>query len=82
MLTNSHSDTVLRLLKLVKTANMKGNTLMKNLNDNRVLGRRGARMITEDETSAVNGGIMTETKCSFGPTGVDGDLHTGDCVAN
>lgn len=55
---------------------------MKNSNDNRVLGRRGARMITEDEASEVNGGIITATKCSFGPTGVDGDLHTGDCVAN
>lgn len=51
--------------------------------ENRVLGRRGARLITEGETSAVNGGIIhTETKCSIGPLGPDGDLHTGDCVAN
>jgi hypothetical protein len=55
---------------------------MKKSKDNRVLGRRGSRLITEDEVSVVNGGILTETKCSFVPTGVDGDLHTGDCVAN
>ena len=55
---------------------------MKNSQDNRVLGRRGARLVTEVETGIVNGGIRTETKCSFGPTGVDGDLHTGDCFAN
>jgi hypothetical protein len=55
---------------------------MNSHKENRVLGRKGARLVTEDEVSAVAGGIMTETKCSIGPAGPDGDLHTGDCVAN
>jgi hypothetical protein len=53
---------------------------MTNKNS-RVLGRRGARVVTELETDVVNGGIMTETACSIGPTGLDGDLFTGDCIA-
>ena len=49
----------------------------------RVLSRRGARIVTEDETAQVNGGIQTETLCSFDPDfGADGDLFTGDCIAN
>lgn len=55
---------------------------MKNQKDNRVLGRRGARMITENETSIVNGGVATESPCSIGRNGADGDLFTGDCIAN
>ena len=55
---------------------------MNSQRENRVLGRRGARLMNEDEIAAVTGGIMTETKCSIGPKGPDGDLHTGDCVAN
>ena len=52
--------------------------------ENRVLGRRGARPVTEVETTAVNGGIATETLCSIGRNGnhLDGDLFTGDCIAN
>lgn len=51
--------------------------------ENRVLGRRGARVVTEIETTAVSGGIATETLCSVGRNGgLDGDLFTGDCLAN
>lgn len=51
--------------------------------ENRVLGRRGARLVTEVETTAVGGGIETETLCSIGRFGnFDGDLFTGDCIAN
>jgi hypothetical protein len=49
--------------------------------NSRVLGRRGARIVTENESNVVNGGIMTETACSIGPNGLDGDLFTGDCIA-
>ena len=53
--------------------------------NSRVLGRKGARIVTETETKLVNGGIFTETICTFDPcggTGVDGDLFTGDCIAS
>lgn len=43
--------------------------------DNRVLGRRGARHLSEEEATAVNGGFGTLTVCSIGPKGPDGDLH-------
>jgi hypothetical protein len=39
--------------------------------------------VTETETHGVNGGLQTETFCSFDPeVGRDGDLFTGDCIAN
>ena len=50
--------------------------------DKRVFSRRGARIVTEEETLEVNGGIQTETLCSIGPRGLDGDLFTGDCLAH
>lgn len=51
--------------------------------NSRVLGRRGARLVTETETHVVNGGLETETFCSFDPDfGADGDLFTGDCLAS
>lgn len=55
---------------------------MSKQKDNRVLGRRGARLVTEVEAEVVNGGIATASLCSIGPNGPDGDLHTGDCIAN
>ncbi|HLJ28173.1 MAG TPA: hypothetical protein VKY85_15785 [Candidatus Angelobacter sp.] len=55
---------------------------MTNKKDNRVLGRRGARIVNEKETKLVNGGLQTETFCSFDPTaGADGDQFTGDCLS-
>lgn len=50
--------------------------------ERRVLSRMGARVVTEQETIRVNGGIQTETFCSIGPRGLDGDLFTGDCLAH
>ena len=56
---------------------------MTNQEDNRVLSRRGARLMTETEVTKVSGGIDTETLCSYIPNyGVDGDLYTGDCIAS
>lgn len=54
---------------------------MNKKKDNRVLGRRGARIVNEEETNVVNGGLRTLTKCSFDPqSGADGDQFTGDCI--
>ena len=52
--------------------------------ENRVLSRRGARIVTEDETTVVSAAALaTKTKCSFDPrSGGDGDQFTGDCFAN
>lgn len=52
---------------------------MANEKDMRVLGRRGARVVDEEETERVNGGVRTETKCSFVPSGSDGDFFLGEC---
>lgn len=51
--------------------------------NSRVLGRRGARIVTDAEADVVNGGLATETLCSIGKHGkLDGDVFTGDCIAN
>lgn len=45
---------------------------MRNEKDNRVLGRTGARVVSEQELERVSGGIQTATAfCSFGPKGPD-----------
>jgi hypothetical protein len=50
---------------------------MSNQNE-RVLGRTSARELTQDELTAVNGGLMTTTGCTFDPEfGKDGDPN--DC---
>lgn len=47
--------------------------------DNRVLSRRGARIVNEKEASLVNG-AGTQTVCTFDPTtGPDGDFKIGEC---
>jgi hypothetical protein len=51
--------------------------LMKQ--DNRVLGRKGARELTATEVDHVTGAVHTETKCSLGPHGLDGDVNLGEC---
>src|SRR5215831_1024435 len=53
----------------------------KNMNDqNRVLGRRGARDMTEEEIVMVAGGLRTATKCSVTPAGaLDGDTFHSEC---
>ena len=56
---------------------------MSNQEDNRVLSRRGARLVTEDETRRMKGGYFTETVCTFEPGyGADGDVFTNDCIAH
>ncbi len=45
---------------------------------NRVLARKGARELNEQETAQVNGGIHTLTACTFNfAGGADGDR--GEC---
>ena len=56
-------------------------TIEKN---NRVLSRRGARVVTTEEADAVQGGggggPQTETVCTFRPDyGTDGDTFLGEC---
>lgn len=55
---------------------------MANDQDNRVLARRGTRLVTEVESAVVNGGFQTDTICTIGsnPGNLDGDLFTGDCL--
>ena len=53
------------------------------MNDqNRVLVRRGARSLNEEEIQRVGGGIHTETLCTV-PTATcpnrDGDAQIGEC---
>lgn len=48
----------------------------------RVLGRRGARVVTIEEAGAITGGghPSTETLCTFDPkAGPDGDVMLGEC---
>lgn len=47
--------------------------------DNRVLSRKGARELTAQETEHICGAVKTETKCSIGPAGLDGDVRLGEC---
>lgn len=45
---------------------------MANPKENRVLGRKGARIVSEQELERVNAGFQTATAfCSFGPKGPD-----------
>jgi hypothetical protein len=53
------------------------------MNDqNRVLARKGARSLSEEEIQSVSGGIHTETACTV-PTSScrnkDGDASIGEC---
>ncbi len=48
--------------------------------NNRVLVRRGARELTEEEVTQVSGaGRMTATKCTFDPATGFKDGDTGEC---
>ena len=50
------------------------------MNDqNRVLARKGARELNEQEIERVTGGVRTTTVCTFGPKGKDGDTFLGEC---
>jgi hypothetical protein len=54
------------------------------MNDqNRVLLRRGARALSEQEVELVNGGIRTATLCTASATGgADGDTFMSECGAD
>ena len=49
--------------------------------DERVLGRAGARELTPQETDHVTGGVHTETVCTFDyqTHSLDGDVKLGEC---
>jgi len=47
--------------------------------NNRVLTRRGARELNEQEVERVSGGFRTLTACTFVATGADGDASIGEC---
>ena len=50
------------------------------MNDqNRVLVRNGARELSAEEAERVGGGLQTDTVCTFGPKGKDGDTFLGEC---
>jgi hypothetical protein len=50
------------------------------MNDqNRVLIRKGARELSAEETEQIGGGLRTDTVCTFGPKGKDGDTFLGEC---
>jgi hypothetical protein len=48
--------------------------------ENRVLGRIGARELTPREIEHVTGAVRTETVCTFSAKyGKDGDVFFGEC---
>lgn len=62
-----------------KTYN-KGDLNMANKNDDRVLGRTGARELSDQETERVQGGFRTGALCSApSPTFPHGDGVPADC---
>jgi len=55
---------------------------MSNEKDNRVLGRRGARVLTNEEAERASAsGLPTDTVCTYDPRSgaVDGDVRLGEC---
>jgi hypothetical protein len=49
---------------------------------NRVLSRRGARVVTTEEAASVQGAsaLPTDTVCTYKPSsGADGDTFLGEC---
>jgi hypothetical protein len=53
---------------------------MSNERDNRVLGRRGARELSHQETESVQGGFRTLGPCTGPRPGFpNGDSLPGDC---
>ena len=66
------------LLQSLSPCNGPDNKRRKNMNDqNRVLVRRGARVLNEEEVEEVCGGLRTATKCTLTIAGaIDGDLHS------
>ncbi|HKE31453.1 MAG TPA: hypothetical protein VKD65_06995 [Candidatus Angelobacter sp.] len=55
---------------------------MSNFDDNRVLSRKGARVLTNEEAERASGsGLPTDTPCTYDPRSgaVDGDVRLGEC---
>lgn len=55
---------------------------MSSQEDNRVLGRKGARVLTSQEAERASAsGLPTDTVCTFDPraNAVDGDVRLGEC---
>lgn len=51
-----------------------------NNENSRVLVRKGARELSEQEVETVSGSIHTLTACTFDPQfGADGDARIGEC---
>ena len=50
-------------------------------NNNRVLLRTGARMLSEEEVDRVSGSLPTDTACTWDPRAniADGDFRIGEC---
>ena len=48
---------------------------MSDQKSERVLSRRTARELTQEEIEGVGGALRTLTLCSIGPLGKDGDIH-------
>lgn len=50
-------------------------------NNNRVLSRTGARVLTPEEIDHVSGSISTDTACTWKPQAelADGDAFIGEC---
>jgi hypothetical protein len=63
-------------LPRLRVRHLKGERTMNQ--DNRVLARLQARILTEKEIQAVSGGVQTKTKCSF-IAGKLTDGDTGEC---
>ena len=55
---------------------------MSNIDDNRVLGRKGARLLSNEEAKRASAsGLPTDTVCTFDfrSGAVDGDVRLGEC---
>lgn len=52
---------------------------MSNQPNNRVLGRLGARLLTDEELNGVSAATGTTTKCSFNPRTGFRDGDAGEC---
>ena len=54
---------------------------MSKPENNRVLSRRGARVVTTEEADAVQGAsaLPTDTVCTYKGSAADGDTFLGEC---
>jgi hypothetical protein len=60
----------------------RGSRKERNMNENnRVLSRRGARVLSPEEMERVSGSLPTDTVCTWDPKqgAADGDSFIGEC---